>query len=221
MQCPSLHCRFRACRVLVGLLVVSLPALVAGCRPVERAASAPVSAPVSAPASASPAVSVSAGKASDRATVKQEADGRAMVEITSTSGIGSATIAWPTGSHAGSEAGAGAGSGAGEGAGLVLVLHTKGLEELRLQAGEVEVIASVGSSPPNAVRQSLRRAAGAQPQPIDEGSPYWIAIDWPQPTSGAGAAIPLQEGAFTIVAPPELLRTAQGSLDVHWIDFYR
>ncbi|MBK8046765.1 MAG: hypothetical protein IPK16_06360 [Anaerolineales bacterium] len=127
-----------------------------------------------------------------------------IVELHSASGIGGATITWPAGNAPTT---------------LQLHLHLSGLEELELTGGASTVQASVSSSPPFPVRESLIQADSAE-QTLAAGDAYWTPIEI-IPAAGETPAIPLKEGYFAITIPSALLQDADGVLKVQWVDFYR
>ncbi|MCS7304579.1 MAG: hypothetical protein NZ602_05660 [Thermoguttaceae bacterium] len=103
---------------------------------------------------------------------------------------------------------------------LILRLHLKGLESLRLEAGQWGFDASVMSYPPY---QTRLRVHGPEPiqEPVDPKSPYWVEV---RMFDGAGKPIqqiPREGGYFEVVIPPTLLEKFPQKINIHWIDFYR
>lgn len=114
-----------------------------------------------------------------------------LIDITSPTGIGSATIEktagqWPPK--------------------IVMRLHVKGLESFMFRYGDTTVDVSVSSHGDNAVHEVYEQPGkmGA----VIPGSPYWIAV-----TPG--------EGYFDLAAPADFLKSGENKFTMEWIDFYR
>jgi hypothetical protein len=105
---------------------------------------------------------------------------------------------------------------------IVMRLHLRGLEELRLAYGGTVVTAALSSAGDNSVRQRRQAgaASGSPEEALAETSPYWMSIRI-VPAGGAPAAIPLEEGYIEVEAPRDLLTRGQRAFSIHWIDFYR
>jgi hypothetical protein len=104
---------------------------------------------------------------------------------------------------------------------IVLRLHLRGLEELRLAYGNTVVRASISSDGGNSISQhQIGAGASAAQQPLSATSPYWMPIRI-VPAGTAPATIPLQDGAIEVEAPQDLIAGGQTKFAIQWIDFYR
>jgi hypothetical protein len=121
--------------------------------------------------------------------------------VTSPRGIGSATIeragaaCWP-------EA-------------VVLRMHLKGLETLRVSNGRVTLEVAASSARDGEVRASLR--SGKREQPIGPEHPYWPKVRITDPDGN----VPFEGGHFEITLPPKLFEDDPERITLQWIDFYR
>lgn len=125
------------------------------------------------------------------------------VDVYSPTGIGSAQFALESGSMPER---------------MVLRLHLKGLEELRLVSDQTTIAASASSS--NLFRVSDQRVISSGNEysitPID---PLWMQIEI---VSGqAIETIPLKDGYFEITISNEFIQNSGDSFEIQWIDFYR
>lgn len=100
---------------------------------------------------------------------------------------------------------------------ILLRFHLRGLEELRLAYGQLEVVAALNSSSAG-VRQSLRRD-GVE-QPLAEGDPQWLPIRL-VPEGPAAAAIPLTAGVIEVELPKAFFQSGEKSFQLQWVDFFR
>jgi len=98
---------------------------------------------------------------------------------------------------------------------LVVRLHVKGLESLRVSAGAVELEGSVPSTGDH--RTSWVLHAGAEEKRLDAASPYWADIR----LVAAKPRVPLEDGYFQLTLPPAILEGNPAELHLAWIDFYR
>ena len=160
------------------------------------------------PASAA-SITVKLGKDDISSEVHYESD-KTTVGLRSESGIGSVDISYNPGSQS-SE--------------LILQLHLEGLENLRLQAADTIVEASVSSSNPHEIRQSTSTGNGGIVE-INPTDPLWLDIRIVNNDACAQGEIPLEDGYFQAVVPAEIFSgetdPAEGYiLSVSWIDFYR
>jgi len=101
---------------------------------------------------------------------------------------------------------------------MVLHLHLKGLEELRLISNGATIAASASSSNMFNVTDQKVIASGNEYflTPID---PLWMKIEII--SDQADKKIPLEEGYFEIRVPKEFIESAGNSFEIQWIDFYR
>lgn len=99
---------------------------------------------------------------------------------------------------------------------ILLRLHLRALEELRVTAGEEVTVISVASGPGHAVSQRHVLPNGAEQElaPGDEG---WLPLEIVAPTPDP--SFPLQEGHFAITLPADLL--AGAGFRIQWVDFFR
>jgi len=102
---------------------------------------------------------------------------------------------------------------------LVLRLHLRGLESLRVEVGPWGFEASVMSYPPY---QPRLRVHGPEPLPaVDPKSPYWVDIRMVDSAGKPASKIPLEGGCFEVRIPPSFLEKSPQKMQIHWIDFYR
>jgi hypothetical protein len=154
-------------------------------------------------------ITVKPGKDDISSEVHYEND-KTIVDLRSESGIGSVDMSYNPGSQS-SE--------------LILQLHLKGLENLRIQAADTTVEASVSSSHPHEIRQSAGTGNGGLVE-INPADPLWLDITIANNDAAAQGDIPLEDGYFQVVVPAEIFSgepdPAEGHiLSVSWIDFYR
>lgn len=139
---------------------------------------------------------------SDAATVTV-ANGRAVIDVTSASGIGGLTAAaekWPEE--------------------VVVRLHTRGLERLEIAYGNVLIATGVSSSggPGPALMLSVTDEQGQTQTVSPSSSVYYPDIR----VTGSAQTIPLADGgAFEITLPPHFHQGEYDAFRVQWIDFYR
>ncbi len=100
---------------------------------------------------------------------------------------------------------------------VILRLHLKGLENLKVSNGKVTLEAAV-SSQDGQVR--LWRD-GKEDSPLDFTSPYWTEIRIVGKDGKPVTTIPLEDGYFEIQLPQALLEDNPKSVTINWIDFYR
>ena len=160
------------------------------------------------------AIEVTLDKHDDKATVTTE-DGRAVIEVTSFTGIGGLTATadeWPPE--------------------VVVRLRARGLEGLTLRYGDVIITTGVSSSgDPVALTLSVVDDEGNVQSASPSSDIYYpdIRAITPDGTTAVGPlaagerpSFPLPEGsAFEIVLPPHFHRDDHPSFTLQWIDFYR
>ena len=144
---------------------------------------------------------VTTKNADDQVEITYE-PGKAWIDIHSATGIGSATFMLEAGDMPGE---------------IILRLHLQGLEELRFTSGEESISASISSSDPSSIHQTL--ITTDQESPLLPVHPLWMPIEIV--SMGGEKKIPLKEGYFQVVVPEEFLQKAGTSFAVQWIDFYR
>ena len=141
-------------------------------------------------------------KATVRAT--NGADGELVLDIECPGGIGGAVIGLKSGEWSQS---------------VLLRLHLRGLESLRVSNGTIALGATVSSHGDNAVR--VWRIDNRLEQPIEKGSPYWMPIRAFDPSGQPGKQVPLDKGYLEIALPQALFEQRPKTIEIHWIDFYR
>ena len=147
---------------------------------------------------------VATRKVDDRVTVGPQGD-RVLFTVTSPSGIGGATITregarWP-------------GS-------IILRLHLRGLERLRIGSGKVNLSATVSSSGDHRTILSFSEG-GKEEVSIDRHSPYWTEISILDAQGHPAKEIPLKDGVFEVALPHVLFGSNPPTITLDWIDFYR
>lgn len=100
---------------------------------------------------------------------------------------------------------------------VMLQLHLKGLENLKISNGKVTIEAAV-SSQDGQVRLWMD---GKEDSLLDSMSPYWIQVRIAGKDGKPETTIPLEDGYFEIPFPKTLLENNPKSITVNWIDFYR
>lgn len=129
---------------------------------------------------------------------------RTTFDVRSPSGIGRAVIgrtgaAWPKG--------------------VVVRLHLKGLENLKVSAGTVAVGAAVGVRDGKLeVRQWV---PGQDETPLAPEDPRRLAVRVLGKDGKAAAGVPLDGGHVEVTLPAAFFRDNPKSLTVEWVDFYR
>ena len=129
-------------------------------------------------------------------------NGQTIIDIHSPTGIGSASFELESGSMPEQ---------------IVLRLHLRGLEELRLTSGQTSMAASVSNSNPAEVQQRI--LAASSDTPLLPNDPLWMRIEIISPQTEI--KIPLEEGYFEVTVPQEFLRKAGKSFEIQWTDFFR
>jgi hypothetical protein len=100
---------------------------------------------------------------------------------------------------------------------VILRLHLKGLENLKVTNGKVTLEAEVSSQ-----NGKLRQwKDGKENSPLDAESPYWMQIRLVGKDGKPVKAIPLNDGYFEIKLPKAVFEGNPPSITVNWIDFYR
>ena len=151
---------------------------------------------------AEPVFHVTAKNKDDQITFQYE-NGATLININSPMGIGSASFELESGSMPEN---------------IILRLHLKGLEELRLLSNQSAISVSISSSGVfNANNQTLISSGGESS--IMPGHPLWMNVEIvsDQPTK----KLPLEDGYFEITFPKAFIQKAGNSFAVQWIDFYR
>ncbi len=157
--------------------------------------------PANAQSGGEPVFSVTAKNQDDQVNV-QYVDGVPVVEVQSPTGIGSAKVELESG---------------GMPENVILRLHLKGLEAIRLLSDQASIAASVSSSGPFGVSDQRVISAGSE-YSITPINPLWMKIEI---VSDQSKKIPLEEGYFEVTVPKEFIRDAGNSFEIQWIDFYR
>lgn len=100
---------------------------------------------------------------------------------------------------------------------MMLRLHLKGLEMLRVTNGKVTLDAAVSSHDDT---QRLWKD-GKEDSPLDANSPYWMEILMFGGDGKPAKTIPLKDGYFEMQLPKAFFEDNPKSITVNWIDFYR
>ena len=106
---------------------------------------------------------------------------------------------------------------------VILRLHLRGLENLRIDNGQIEIIASILSHSGNRILQRIRNVSDGtgKAKELQAADPRRLAIKIvdraPKPTG----KIPIQDGYVEIMLPAVLLAKPGSTLHLNWIDFYR
>ena len=151
---------------------------------------------------------ISPKKAADRVELKSGKNGSTVFEVFSPGGIGEAEIKLVSGTPPQK---------------IVLRFYLKGLEELRITAGNTALLISVSSHGDQAVHQSIRmeNADSVHWQQIDSGSQYWTEIRMVDTEGKPANKIPLKNGYFEAVLPQNFINDKTPVFSLRWIDFYR
>ena len=149
-------------------------------------------------AASAPAFDIKCSKNGDAITVKTEGD-KTILDITSLSGIGGATIErkaehWPDR--------------------LVLRLRLLGLESLAISAGSVKLIGG------HLKQLSLWKGDKEGPE-VTRNSPYWMDITAMDADGKPAMGWPGEGGWLEMTIPKALLTDQAKTLTLGWIDFYR
>jgi len=104
---------------------------------------------------------------------------------------------------------------------IILRLHLRGLESLRIDIGTFSVTTSFMSSPPYLQRCELKQAGEPVSTPLKEDSPFWIPTRIENRGDSKDRVIPLETGYFEVTIPELLFHDNPPSLVIQWIDFFR
>lgn len=151
--------------------------------------------------SGEPFFQVTVGNLDDQIKILTQ-DDQTVIDISSPSGIGSATLELESGTMPEE---------------MILRLHLRGLEQLRLTSPQTSLEASVSNSNPADVQQRI--LAASSDSPLSPDHPLWMQVKIV--SEQAEKTIPLEEGYFEVSVPTEFLRKAGNSFEVQWTDFFR
>ncbi len=149
------------------------------------------------------AFKITVKKSEDKVVVEQAVD-KSTFAIKSPSGIGNVTIEriddhWEE--H------------------VVLRLHLKGLESLRIFNGKTALSAAVSS---HSDQQHARLWKDKQENELlDDKHELWMEIRSVGSDGKASSSIPLRDGYFEFELPKAFLDENPKSITIHWIDFFR
>ena len=147
-----------------------------------------------------PVFSVELKNSADQISIRYEKD-TAIIEITSPSGIGSATFVLESGEmpeH------------------IITQLHLNGLEEFRLISSDKSILSA--SIPGTGIQaQSQRKISGNSEQVLQSSDPLWFDIE----IVSDSQKIPLQDGYFEFALPMEFIKQSGRAFEIQWIDFFR
>jgi hypothetical protein len=141
-------------------------------------------------------------KNEDDQVLIQHENGTTFLDVHSSTGIGSATLELESGTMPGN---------------MILRLHLKGLEELRLTSAQTSIAASVSNSNPADIHQRI--IAASSDSPLLPDHPLWMNVEIISPQ--AEKNIPLEEGYFEVTMPTEFIQKAGNSFEIQWTDFFR
>ncbi|WP_417737766.1 hypothetical protein [Rosistilla oblonga] len=100
---------------------------------------------------------------------------------------------------------------------VMLRLHLKGLENLKVTNGKNTLEAAVSSQD---AKVRLWKD-GKENSPLDSKHPYWMEIRMVGKDRKPVKTIPLKDGYFEMQLPKALLEDNPKSITLNWIDFYR
>jgi hypothetical protein len=185
---------------IIPLITLIVSAFLASCA--SQPASPPAIVTTDAGVQEEPVFLVTTQNSEDRVTVQYE-DDKAMIDIVSPSGIGSAVFVPESGSMPGR---------------IVARLHLAGLEEFRLTYGQTVIVVSVPSGAVlNGHAQTLIRSG--REFLVEPGHPLWMDVrivpDEESPK------ISLETGYFEVEFPSGFGGDSGGTFEIRWIDFYR
>ena len=102
---------------------------------------------------------------------------------------------------------------------VVLRLHLKGLSSFRASNGKVRVDAAVSME--EGMQKVRVWKGGKEDAPLDENSPYWMAIRIASGDGKPAKELPLKDGYFEMTLPKALFEGNPKSITLAWIDLYR
>lgn len=151
--------------------------------------------------SGDPVFAITTKNKDDQVDIQYE-NGTALINVTSPTGIGSATLELESGTMPEE---------------IIVRLHLRGLEEFRLTSAQTGIAASVSNSDPSEVHQRI--IAASSDTPLLPSQPLWMKIEIVSEQSVK--TLPMEEGYFEITVPKEFIRKAGKSFEIEWIDFHR
>ena len=102
---------------------------------------------------------------------------------------------------------------------VVVKLHLKGLENMRISNGKITLEAAVSSQ--NEKPRVRQWKDKNEDSPLESDSPYWMEIRMIGSDHESTDIIPLDNGHFEIQLPKGMLEAQPKSIKIDWIDFYR
>lgn len=144
---------------------------------------------------------VSSTRPSSQVTASNEGN-RAIINVFSDNGIGSAAITLVSGSWPDS---------------ILMRFHLQGLENLQFLYEENRINVSVNTQ--NMILQSVSME-GAAEKAIDEDSDYWMTVSF-MDRQGTAVNSPVPGGVIEVEAPAAFLAGEYSTFTINWIDFYR
>lgn len=100
---------------------------------------------------------------------------------------------------------------------VMLRLHLKGLENLKVSNGKVTIEAAVSSQD----GQVRLWKDSREEETLDSKSQYWTEIRMIGKDGKPETKIPLEDGYFEIQLPKALFEDSPKLITINWIDFYR
>ena len=100
---------------------------------------------------------------------------------------------------------------------VILRLHLKGLENLKVSNGKVTIEAAVSSQD----GQVRLWKDSREEETLDSKSQYWTEIRMIGKDGKPETKIPLEDGYFEIQLPKAMFEDSPKLITINWIDFYR
>jgi hypothetical protein len=97
-----------------------------------------------------------------------------------------------------------------------ICFHLRGLEELRLEYGTTQIVASLSHTDPPRMRQELQRR-GQAPRELTAADPCWL--DWRVDVAAQIGPAPPER--IWVAVPADFLHGDEHEFRLRWIDFYR
>lgn len=104
-------------------------------------------------------------------------------------------------------------------AGIIVRLHLRGLESLRINNGSHTITTSVTSSFPH--KQLCEIFTEGRSSVMSDESRYWLELKVVNEKAEKDLIVPLDAGYFEVIIPAAIFDSAPKSISVEWVDFYR
>lgn len=99
---------------------------------------------------------------------------------------------------------------------VVLRLHLKGLESLKVNLGETKLGWWVGGGPK--IKTYMSQWVKGKETSLNEKSPWWTPV---KVVGGGESKIPLKDGYFEIPLPDKMFAGNPETMQIAWVDFFR